>query len=287
MKKLLLILWIPLILLLAACGDQADEVARLEEIIVSLEVQRDHLIEVANEQIQEIIELQGLVAELEEQEEQDHAEIAAQDEILDSLMDHMDSTAEALGIDDFHIADIALQGDFVTVRSVYMHNDVVLTFRYWRVGAEIRWILLEYAIGPIVGPGPLDAGRSLWQWEQEIEESFTMRFYNHQDDDDYEYSDKEISAQDWQLQVIDHMRAVNGIQLAGLWYEDGRLVADLTPAGALPFNWGSTGGYLRTRNLIDSLATMPNVTEIEVLVGGQRGVWADHFSFVGVFRVNQ
>jgi hypothetical protein len=97
----------------------------------------------------------------------------------------------------------------------------------------------------------------------------------------------EIQPEGWQEQFIELMGRYAGIQIARLWYEGSRLVADLKPAGAVFFNWGSHGGHMRTRSLISSLASLPNVTEIEVLVGGQRGYAADHFSFEGVFRVNE
>jgi len=286
MKKFLWLLLV-LVLFLAACDGAADEITRLEETIAWLESERGLLTDAVSEKTLEISELQALVAELEEQQ---YAGDAAQDEILDSFMNNLNLVSGLLGIDDLYIAeeDIILHGNFATARSDDMYGGLELIFQYWRIGDEIRWVLLEYAVNWVSGPGFLDGGRSWWQLEQEeFEESFTVRFYRYEDYDIYEYFDEEISPQDWQRQVIDHMRAINGIRLADLWYEDYRLVADLTPAGAVPFNWGSTGGGLHTQMLINSLATMPNVTEIEVLVGGQRGVWADHANFAIVFRVTE
>jgi len=138
-----------------------------------------------------------------------------------------------------------------------------------------------------------DAGRWHWrvwaEWEGGLSlDDFTIRIYSHPGAwYDFEtYIEIEVLAQDWAAQVIDAMREhAQGIRIADMWFEETRLVVDLEHAEGILFNWGSSGGYFRTRSLIDSLATIPNVTEVIVLVGGVRGLSADHFNFAEIFRV--
>jgi len=140
-------------------------------------------------------------------------------------------------------------------------------------------------------PYHLDAGRWFWQmwweWEGLSLDDFSLRIYPHEGAiHDFEnYHEIEISSEYWEVQIIDAMREHTSIRIADLWFEETRLVVDLEHAEGFLFNWGSSGGYFRTRQLIDSLATVPNVTEIIVLVGGARGVSADHFSFAQIFRI--
>ena len=276
MKKFLLLF---LLLTLAACGNQDDEITRLESEVIRLSEEYNRLHKIINEQAQEIVNLQELLTESEQYDAR----------ILESFRKNLDDVANFLGIYDLYIADedITKLGNIVTAHTTVTGGGVHLTFRYWVWGDEIRWILLEYGIGPLYGPGKLDAGRSMWQWQQAdlFSENFEMRFFRFSDFNDYEYFDAEIEYHNWQQQVISHMQTHSGIQIADLWYEESRIVVDLKPAGVVFFNWGSFGGAMRKLSLIESIATLPNITEIEVLVGGQRGVGADHFSFAGVFRV--
>lgn len=267
----------PLLIIFAACGRFSNAPDYLDEPYACVVEERDLLI-----------------AEQEAQRYSSEAEAEAErNKISYSFRAYLGDVAELLGIDALYVADedIELQGNFVAARSTYQSNEVRLFFRYWLWGEEIQWVLMEYSVGGISGPGFLDAGRSWWQWKQEdiFFESFTMRFYSHIDiypELNFYYFDEEVLPENWQGQVIGYMQRHAGIQLADLWFEGSRLVADLTPAAAMSFNWGSLGGSMRSRSLIDSLATLPYVTEIEVLVGGQRGVVADHFSFAGVFPIS-
>jgi len=274
MRKLLCLL---LVLALVGCGGQADEIARLE-------AERD----------QAVAELQAFVAEMEEEH---RSQAAAEAEILASFMANLDSVGEFLGIDDLYSLinedSIVIRDSFVTVGGGWHGNGMGFTLLYRVQGRNrnISWNILSYGIGPIGGPRPLDSGRSWWRWEQErlFDESFTVRFYSYHEFSPqpiYEYVDEEILPEDWQGQVISHMLTHNNIRLADLWYEGTRLVVDITPAGAVPFNWGSHGSGMRGLSLLTSLATLPGVTEIELLVGGQRGVYVDHFNFGGVTRVD-
>ena len=278
-------------LFLMACGRQANEISYLEEVAVHLERERQSLINSRDELIQNLLDLHDRIAELEEQLQ---AQATLRDKVLDSFMENLTLVSEFLGVDDLYIAeeDIILQGSFVTASSdSFGGGGIRLIFRYYVWQENISWVLLEYVIGPITGPGFLEADRHIRQWQQGelFDENFTIRFYSYEDiwpEPIRTYVEEEIEIGDWQNQVIEHMQTHKNIRIANLWYEGTRLVVDITPASAVPFNWGSFGGAIRIQSFISSLASMPNITEIEVLVGGQRGVSADHFSFAGIFRID-
>jgi len=223
-------------------------------------------------------------------------EPAIPEAILASFMANLDAVKEFLGTPELKIAeeDIAFYGDFVTAQGNYNGHPVFLTFRHhsrqqtdYHGGQQ--WTLLEYGMNGLRGPGFLDAG--YWVWERDNEERFvepfTMRFYRHYDnwpEPRYSYVEEEILPENWQAQIVDNMLEHTGIRLANLWFERDLLVVNLTPAGAMPFDWGSTGSALRGSNLFDSLFSLHGVTEIEILVGGQRGLVSCHSSFAGTFR---
>jgi hypothetical protein len=297
MKK---ILWLLPILFLTACSTQTNT-AYLVERISLLEEERSILQE-------EIAFLEGaknrLTDKTTELEEQLAFSTTNNDKILDSFMNNLNVVAELLGVDELNIPreNVNMHGDFVTAyfndvaihRHITTHHRLELIFQYEILQDEVRWTFLSYNIGGVSGPGILHSGR-FWQGDL-FAENFIVRFFPLIDWggefwgatlDDIPYFDEEISPYNWQEQIKNHMIAHNGIRIADLWYEGQRLIVDLTPAAAIFFDWGSSGSQSHLRALIDSLATLPNVAEIEVLVGGQRGISASHFSFVGVFYVNQ
>jgi len=302
------------LLFLVACSGQSGEIAILQETISQLEAEIDSNRVTINLQGQDISELQSIIYELESQdadedtlplegpedttpqsETQNQDDTTPPQEILISFMEYLTAIKEFLGVDELYVAqeDITLQGNILTAYSdSFFAGGIRLLLRYSVWNERINWTLIEYTIGPITGPGFLDAGRSAWQWQQGelFDGSFYMRFHIYEDINPEpigSYVEETITPQDWQHQVRTLMCTHLDIQLVDIWYEGTRLVVDITPASAIPFNWGSTGGAVLTLTLINTLASMPNVTEIEVLVGGQRGMWADHFSFADTFIVNQ
>jgi len=213
-------------------------------------------------------------------------------ELLESFMGNLPAVRQFMGMPELEIAqeDIEWHENLVAARGDYDRQPVNFTFRYYYdYQNEIRWVLLEYGVNWVGGPGFLDAGRSRWRWEQDklFTEPFNLRVTHYLDlPGPVEHYDKTITPENWQQQVIDHISSHTGTQLADIWYEESRLVADVTPASAIYFNWGTTGGGCRQASLIESLKAMPNVSEIVVLIGGQRGMYADHFSFAEVFQID-
>ena len=280
---------ISLVLILSACGGRTGEASRTEAELKTAIYNREL----------EIIDLQKHIAILEIQREEFDARLydqaSAQAEILNCFLQNLDWIAEFLGVQELYIPaeNTTISGNFVEAhgRGDIYNISVILHRVAWR--DEYIWELLSYNVNHVGGSAMPDGGRSAWRWEQYylFDESFTVRFFSFIDNWPltYSYSDEEILPHNWQAQIIDHMKAHTNIQIAHLWYESyhngKRLVVDLTPAAAVQFNWGTTGSYLRGRTLIDSMLTLPNVTELEILVGGQRGFSADHFCFARVFRV--
>jgi len=122
----------------------------------------------------------------------------------------------------------------------------------------------------------------------------TVRFERHIDWGLQENFDEQIGGRNWREDAIHYLRQHTGVRARDMWFEyeesgDGqglRIVVDLLPIEGRIFNWGTLGSTMRTFALIYSLASFPYVTEIEVLVGGVAGRWADHFSFERIFEVN-
>jgi hypothetical protein len=151
--------------------------------------------------------------------------------------------------------------------------------------------------GKIVWPsGSDDVGnRAPWfvsEWNQDenntFSEGFVMRFYRYSDWDIYDYIIEEIEPESWHNQVIELMFEHTGIRIGGIWYEsNGLLIVNLMPIERFPFDWGSTGGGIRASTLLRSLSSLPNVSNILVLMGGQYGAQASHFNFQQIFRVNE
>ncbi|MDR2182666.1 MAG: GerMN domain-containing protein [Clostridiales bacterium] len=113
----------------------------------------------------------------------------------------------------------------------------------------------------------------------------TLRFYHDPDAlitgyyADLEVTESTFFGGDWLQQVAADISADN------IWYEGHRIYVDFSEEVSWRFNAGSTGGFLATQSLILNLASFPNVEEMVILVEGQRDVWADHFSFEGIFVV--
>ena len=171
-----------------------------------------------------------------------------------------------------------LGGDFVTAQSHYRTHDISITMRYTAHNDDIHWLLMEHNVSWVWEFWVIHAGRPESRERdfcERFSDSFTIQIYRHLDNVGtpgiYEHYDVIISPEGWREQVIANMAEHLDIRLADLWFEGDRLIVDLTPATTIYFNWGSTGGHLRTQNLIRSLASLPSVTEIEVLVSGQRG----------------
>jgi hypothetical protein len=303
MKKFWFLL---IVLFLTACNSRANEITRLESEFISLkseiisleseiisleneivrwEDKADHWENMHNVLIGNLEYRDYLIIHLEERlEEQKNTQAAIPPEILESFTNNLNSVTEFLGIDDLYIAteDIVMHGNFVTARSD--DKKLELIFQYQISTDDITWDLLSYTFDFVNGPGFLCSGRQSNQ-DLQFSESFTMRFIRWPESDNESY-EEEILPHNWQRQVIDYMRTHLNLRIFDLWYEGSRLVVDLTPAAFVPTEWGSYASAQVMDSLFESLGTMPNVSEIEVLVGGQRRFSSSHSSSEGTVRDN-
>ncbi|MCL2406729.1 MAG: hypothetical protein FWC95_02245 [Defluviitaleaceae bacterium] len=211
-----------------------------------------------------------------------------------SLTEAIANAADFLGVELLR-KEVTLFGFFMTVDAVTrcigsIDMDVHLIFHVDIMNdTEYAWRLLEYRLGPLSGPGQLDAARSWWQWETDewfrSLGDFNMLIYNYSDWNEFEMITETITADNWKSDVIHYMYLHTGIRIADIWVENGHmLVVDLTPAGAIPFDWGSTGSINRMNSLHLSMTGLRfnerGVGSLKIPVGGQRGIYGSHFSFV-------
>jgi len=221
------------------------------------------------------------------------AHLAAEGEVMQSLMEELDRAALLLGVESSLLTEgsIALYGNFAVVESLLRAElagfsnssesiRVVLEHReMWN--DEMRWWLLYYEVGFISGSAfsPFGNWEAALANENRFDESFEIRLYRFDNVQEGqfvgEYFVKTIEPENWQKQIVCYMQAYMGVGLSGLWYEGDRLFVNLTPATANRVSYGSTAAITLQAMLLISMATLPGVSEIEVLVGGQRG-----FSFV-------
>lgn len=65
------------------------------------------------------------------------------------------------------------------------------------------------------------------------------------------------------------------------------IIADLTEEASINFDNGSCGGIIRTNELVMTLLNIPSIEKLEVTVEGEKQVYGNHFSFDGIFMLNE
>ena len=79
------------------------------------------------------------------------------------------------------------------------------------------------------------------------------------------------------------MQRQTGIELLGVYHVDGMTHIDLAPDEWQRFNEGSTGVGIRWQTLFRTLASIPYLAEVRILIDGERDVSTGHVSFCGTF----
>lgn len=211
-------------------------------------------------------------------------------QIRQNLIQNSHIILEALGGDEIiiHEDDIlvgtgsALARVGIPVRDWPVDIDVILL--YHTAGDDIVWQLFAYTM---VHTG-MQTAAPIPEEEQPLptyDDTITLRFFQYSDWDDYTVVYENISRENWRAQTISLMQQHTGIGIRDIRYDGTRLYVDIFPIDIIPFNWGSTGGAIRTQTLVNSMASLPGVDEIVILVGGVGGHWADHFDFSSAFYV--
>ena len=103
------------------------------------------------------------------------------------------------------------------------------------------------------------------------------------------YNSVDILGEDLWREFIRLMYEHTSISVWDLWVENNKLYVDLVDSEAIFFDWGSTGSAYRgirlNNTLISLVDSLEGVNSYEVLVGGIRGVFTSHWSFVYIFYV--
>jgi len=107
--------------------------------------------------------------------------------------------------------------------------------------------------------------------------------FNYTDNVNYTGLEVDIPSENFLSEAAKQFYLVNKISVDKLYYEGNRLIADLNKTEAAMFNSGTAGGSIRTGLLLRTLASFPGVTEIQVLLGGRKDVYSDHYDFSGIF----
>ncbi len=111
-------------------------------------------------------------------------------------------------------------------------------------------------------------------------------FYRGQSfEQEYAYSEKLITYADLVQDTIKNMNEYCGIKITAIWYEGNKICVDLDESEVYKLDAGSTAGWIETYVLLETFSSYPNVKEIEILIGGQKGMSGEHFSFNEVFVV--
>ncbi len=128
-------------------------------------------------------------------------------------------------------------------------------------------------------------------------EEITVKFYNAGDLNEYyedgklnyelmPYTDDTVSINNFADDMQEKMLKHSGIMIDDIWYEGTKLYVDLNIYEKYNFDRGSTASGSLHNNLFQTLYCLPEIEKIEVLLDGERNVYASHFSF-GEFDVHR
>ena len=146
--------------------------------------------------------------------------------------------------------------------------------------ADIRWAVQAIDYGTLFVVTPFTP-RGVHQPFDGLE-TINIRLYDliwQEDGDELTYVTEEICAENWAQEAAVLIRQSSGLDIRDIWYEGNRLFADLTPATALMFGYSGHAAIHYSAVLLASLASLPYVEEIEILVGGTRGIFIDGFGY--------
>ena len=128
---------------------------------------------------------------------------------------------------------------------------------------------------------------------QRPDDGITIRFYNDNyfdtffsiSYDDIIVNEITVFGDDWLNQVANLIDEHIGVSVIDISIDNGRLSIDLSPQASRNFFQGSSGGGVQHAKLILTLASLPGVNEITILVNGMRNYAHDHVSFDDMYIV--
>jgi len=110
-------------------------------------------------------------------------------------------------------------------------------------------------------------------------EVLTIRIYSYEPQrpgygEDLIYREVEICGENWSHEVITLMHEHSVFSIRDMWLEDNRLVVELAPIHIINTFYDTLYNInVWTGILFNSLASLPNVEEIEIIAHGERGLY--------------
>ena len=105
--------------------------------------------------------------------------------------------------------------------------------------------------------------------------------------DGFEYIPVRISYENMVAETIARTQEVDWFPpIHNFWYEGTKIYVDLVENSRDMFQ-GTTGERMSSGSIVKTFATFPNVTEIEILIGGERNMWQTHVDSYGAFMIDE
>ena len=278
---------------------------------LSFSALHNHINEQFSTQSQEIDDLRDEIASLQEQlqvEPEEPAEAPfshglTAEQVQQKLLAAADGllTGEVFGGSGavfMDVEDMIISERYVLAQIVYDPWGVALLLSYEVQGLEqflnINWTLKAKTdwYGDVYVPRYFQprAPRNLF----DTIENLTVRFYYHDfirdpymnmlHADYYNPVYEEIPGEYFWEEFIRLMFEHTGIRIWDMWLEGDKLYVDFHSTEWFFFNRGTTGSTDRGMRMSLSLASIPGISSFELLVGGEAGVWVDHFAF-GTYHI--
>jgi len=292
-----------IIIAIAGCNNTNAEEA---EILQALRLENENLSQMLEEQKQEIQRIEEIIYTMQaqsgetnqtEQEGQAEQELHVlgftKSEIEADLIENAQIILDAVGGDEIVFENIVIVNWYVfasvwvTGNMVSQNFHALLSFSpgfydNFQPDGTLRWNFLAHDLLYFGMVGSEITEYPLQNHQFPGRDTVPIMVYTYRDVDDYDYEEREISAENWQEEIKDLFLPM-GLHLQGIWFEGNRIMVDLMPTQLAQFDWGSTGSFLRAGTLIRPLLSLPGAYEVEVLFDGIGNITTSHASFDGIY----
>jgi len=99
----------------------------------------------------------------------------------------------------------------------------------------------------------------------------------------FAYHEVSLSMGNITNESISLISKINNIEIDSMWCEDTKLYVNLNKREKEVLEAGSAAGMSITGCIVRTFMTYPNIESIEILLGGEKGVYGNHFNFDVVF----
>ncbi|MCL1822935.1 MAG: hypothetical protein FWG44_01910 [Oscillospiraceae bacterium] len=104
--------------------------------------------------------------------------------------------------------------------------------------------------------------------------------------ENYSYKNEVINVNNFADEFIHFMALHTGILVEDIWFEGKTIFIDLDGFGARNFDMGSSGSKDITMRILLTLANIPNVERVKVLIEGLGNAGGAHFDFTPIFNAS-